>query len=109
MTEPHLLEQRARSLRALADDVEDVVAPPLQRALEPVWRCAHAEQVRDALRTQRGQARTAADRLRETARRLDLQAGQIREQRAAEARRQEEAERTAAEAKAARDAARAGP
>ncbi|MCW2608484.1 MAG: hypothetical protein JWO60_3177 [Frankiales bacterium] len=107
--EPHELDARAASLRALADEVEEVVTAPLQRALQPVWRCPHADQVGDALRTQRAQARTAAERLRETARRLHQQAERIREERAAERRRQEDLAKKAAEAKAERDAARAGP
>lgn len=89
MTEPAALDARATSLRALADEVEVVVGPPLTRALQPVWQCPHAEQVRAALRTQRSQARAAAERLRETARRLNQQAADLRAERAAQARREE--------------------
>lgn len=108
MTEPSVLDQRAASLRALADDVEDVVAAPLARALQPVWQCEHAQQVRDALRTQRGQARTAAERLRERARQLAQQAEQVREQRAAQARREQQ-EREEREKQARERAAAAKP
>lgn len=93
MADPDALRERADALRRLADELHGLVAPSRARAQQPVWQCAHADQVRAALDDQTREARAAADRLHQHARQLDLQAARLLAEREAERARQQAAER----------------
>ena len=89
MAEPHELRARAAALVALADDVAPVAVASRARAAQPVWQCAHADQVRDALDHQHRAAGRAAQKLREHAQGLRAQADAIDAQREAQRREQQ--------------------
>lgn len=84
MPDPTALDERARQLRWLADEVDDCADPAVRRAASPHWVSPHAEDVRAELRQAQTRARTAATELRAAAYEAERSASQEREEREAD-------------------------
>lgn len=70
---------RARSIEALADDVEVAFDTVRAVAASPDWQCANADDVRATITHYRGRAQAAAANLRDEAARVRQQARDAQE------------------------------